>query len=76
MPNLYYPKGLNYPGPSGFTTRVNLVQRKYCDFDFNKNIILFEQTNDVSNILDIQFLHGYNQPTLLILYEPLKTFPG
>ena len=30
----------------------------------------------VNNIIDITFLHGYNQPTLLILYEPLKTFAG
>ena len=34
------------------------------------------QTHSVDNIIDIQFLHGYNQPTLLILYEPLKTFAG
>ena len=33
-------------------------------------------THNVDNIIDIQFLHGYNQPTLLILYEPLKTFAG
>lgn len=30
----------------------------------------------VENVIDIQFLHGYNQPTLMILYEPLKTCPG
>ena len=34
------------------------------------------QTHIVDNIIDIQFLHGYNQPTLLILYGPLKTCSG
>ena len=34
------------------------------------------QTHTVDNIIDIQFLHGYNQPTLLILYEPLRTYAG
>ena len=31
------------------------------------------QTHTVDNIIDIQFLHGYNQPTLLKMYEPLRT---
>jgi len=33
-------------------------------------------SNSVDNIIDIQFLHGYNQPTLLILYEPSPTYTG
>lgn len=39
-------------------------------------IILKEFIEKIDNIIDIQFLHGYYEPTLLILYEPLKTFSG
>jgi cleavage and polyadenylation specificity factor subunit 1 len=34
------------------------------------------QTHTLDNIIDIQFLHGYNQPTLLTLYEPPETYAG
>lgn len=39
-------------------------------------IVLKELNEKIDNIVDIQFLHGYYEPTLLILYEPVKTFPG
>lgn len=39
-------------------------------------IILKDLDEKIDNILDIQFLHGYYEPTLLLLYEPVRTFPG
>lgn len=39
-------------------------------------ILLKDFIDKIDNIIDIQFLHGYYEPTLLILFEPLKTFAG
>lgn len=39
-------------------------------------IELKEVEEKMENVLDVQFLHGYNEPTLLILFEPMQTFPG
>ena len=39
-------------------------------------ISLKDLDEKIDNVIDIQFLHGYYEPTLLILYEPVKTFAG
>jgi cleavage and polyadenylation specificity factor subunit 1 len=39
-------------------------------------IALKDLDEKIDNVLDIQFLQGYYEPTLLILYEPVKTYPG
>ncbi|XP_063696234.1 cleavage and polyadenylation specificity factor subunit 1 [Culicoides brevitarsis] len=39
-------------------------------------ITLKDLDERIDNVIDIQFLHGYYEPTLLVLYEPVRTFPG
>ncbi|KAL1123917.1 hypothetical protein AAG570_001687 [Ranatra chinensis] len=39
-------------------------------------IMLKEVEEKMENVIDVQFLYGYNEPTLLILFEPMKTFSG
>ncbi|KAK4873313.1 hypothetical protein RN001_015342 [Aquatica leii] len=39
-------------------------------------IVLRDFIDKIDDVIDIQFLYGYYEPTLLILYEPLKTFSG
>ncbi|XP_046747052.1 cleavage and polyadenylation specificity factor subunit 1 isoform X3 [Diprion similis] len=39
-------------------------------------IVLKTLEEKMDNIIDLQFLHGYYEPTLLILYEPVRTFAG
>ncbi|XP_071645490.1 cleavage and polyadenylation specificity factor subunit 1-like [Temnothorax longispinosus] len=39
-------------------------------------IVLKTLEEKMDNVIDLQFLHGYYEPTLLILYEPVRTFSG
>ena len=39
-------------------------------------INLTEMDEKIMNVVDYKFLFGYYEPTLLILYEPLRTWPG
>ncbi|XP_012280373.1 cleavage and polyadenylation specificity factor subunit 1 isoform X2 [Orussus abietinus] len=39
-------------------------------------IVLKNLEEKMDNIIDLQFLYGYYEPTLLILYEPVRTFSG
>ncbi|KAJ8681514.1 hypothetical protein QAD02_017306 [Eretmocerus hayati] len=39
-------------------------------------IVLKTLEEKMDNIIDLQFLHGYYEPTLLILFEPVRTFAG
>lgn len=39
-------------------------------------ITLKDLDEKIDNVIDIQFLQGYYEPTLLILYEPVRTYPG
>lgn len=39
-------------------------------------ITLKDLDEKIDNVIDIQFLQGYYEPTLLILYEPVRTFSG
>ncbi|XP_071821020.1 cleavage and polyadenylation specificity factor subunit 1-like isoform X2 [Apostichopus japonicus] len=40
-------------------------------------LIKLKETDELlANIIDFQFLHGYYEPTLVILHEPVRTWPG
>ncbi len=39
-------------------------------------IDLLGLTEKVSGVKDFQFIHGYNSPTVFILFEPIPTWAG
>ena len=49
---------------------------EYHDIQASYTIALRDLSERVSSVKDIQFLHGYNNPTLFILYEPTPTWAG
>ncbi|XP_054164327.1 cleavage and polyadenylation specificity factor subunit 1-like [Oppia nitens] len=57
--------------PVGGTASKSPVMASY-KLDLNSE----QYGEKVNNILDIQFLHNYYEPTLLILYEPVRTWAG
>lgn len=57
-------KGSGSTNPSGTSVMASYM------------IVLKDLDEKMDNVIDIQFLHGYYEPTVLILYEPVRTFPG
>ena len=57
---------------SSATEQFLQIYRTLASFDIN----LLELEEPVSNVYDIQFLHGYFEPTLQILYHPIQTWAG
>ena len=39
-------------------------------------IDLRELDERLDNIIDFKFLHGYYEPTIVFVYEPIKTYVG
>ena len=53
-----------------------LVGRQKSSFLPSYIIDVRELDEKLLNIIDMQFLCGYYEPTLLILFEPNQTWPG
>lgn len=53
-----------------------LVCRPKSNFLPSYIIDVRELDEKLLNIIDMKFLHGYYEPTLLILFEPNQTWPG
>lgn len=55
---------------------VHLINRPKSSFLPSYIIDVRELDEKLLNIIDMKFLHGYYEPTLLILFEPNQTWPG
>jgi cleavage and polyadenylation specificity factor subunit 1 len=53
-----------------------LIASEHHDIQASYTVSLRDLSERVSSVKDIQFLHGYNNPTLFILYEPTPTWAG
>lgn len=58
------------------TLSVYLFSRPKSSFLPSYIIDVRELDEKLLNIIDMKFLHGYYEPTLLILFEPNQTWPG
>jgi hypothetical protein len=37
---------------------------------------LWQLDEKVDNVVDFKFLHGYYEPTIVFIYEPIRTYIG
>ena len=61
---------------SAYTCTFYILYSEHHDILASYTISLRDLSERVNSVKDIQFLHGYNNPTLLILYEPTPTWAG
>lgn len=59
-----------------FLYTIFVLRRPKSSFLPSYIIDVRELDEKLLNIIDMKFLHGYYEPTLLILFEPNQTWPG
>ncbi len=57
-------------------SKISIFFRQKSSFLPSYIIDVRELDEKLLNIIDMKFLHGYYEPTLLILFEPNQTWPG
>lgn len=70
------PRGPWWEGERGLLSRPLPLCRQKSSFLPSYIIDVRELDEKLLNIIDMQFLYGYYEPTLLILFEPNQTWPG